>query len=66
MKSTSTDRHTDLKFVDKNAPDSIRPNSESGSIAIDESDLQREKQEEPRISTVRGMIMEVREEQKNA
>jgi hypothetical protein len=52
--------------VDQNASDSIRHNNESDSTETDESDSQQLKQKEPRISTVRGMMMEVREEPKNA
>jgi hypothetical protein len=52
--------------VDENAPDSRCHNNESDSIEIDESDLQERKQEEPIISTFRGMTMNAREEQENA
>jgi hypothetical protein len=55
MNCTSTGKRTDIRFVNENAHDSIRRNNESESIEIDESDLQPEKQEEPRISMVRGM-----------
>jgi hypothetical protein len=50
----------------KNACDSICCNNESDSIEMDESDLQSEKHEEPRISTVRAMTMDVRKESENA
>jgi hypothetical protein len=66
MDCTSTGRHTDIRFVHENASDSIRRNNESDSIEIDESDSQLEKQPELRISTVRGMAMDVREEKENA
>jgi hypothetical protein len=39
---------------------------ESNSIEIDESDLQTEKQPEPRISTVRGITIDLSEELENA
>jgi hypothetical protein len=39
-------------------------NSESRSNEIDESDLQDEKQEEQRIWTWRGIVIDLREEQK--
>jgi hypothetical protein len=62
MDCTSTGRHTDNRFVDENAYDPILRNNESDSNEIDENDLHMEKQDEPRISTVRGMMMDVREE----
>jgi hypothetical protein len=56
----------DLREEAKNAFDSILRNSESDSIEIDESDLQSLKQDEPRISTVRGVMIDVREEPQDA
>jgi hypothetical protein len=53
----------------QNASDSIRFNLESDSIEIDESDesdLQSEKQHEPRISTVRGITIDFSEDLENA
>jgi hypothetical protein len=52
--------------VDENAENAIRGNNETDSKEIDERDLQKSKKEEPRISTVRGMTMDAREERKNA
>jgi hypothetical protein len=57
---------TDVSEEPKNTCDSIRPHNESDSTETDESDSQQLKQEEPRISTIRGMMMEVREEPENA
>jgi hypothetical protein len=42
----------------------MRVNSESRSNEIDESDLQDEIQEEQRIWTWRGIVIDLREEQK--
>jgi hypothetical protein len=50
----------------ENANDSIRLNNDPDSIEIDESDLQRLKQDEPRTSTLRGITMDGREEPENA
>jgi hypothetical protein len=50
----------------QNAEDSILRNNESDSIETDERELQQLKQEEPIISTVRGLTMEAREEKENA
>jgi hypothetical protein len=50
----------------ENARDSIHWNDESNSIEIDGSNPQSLKQEEPRISIVRGITMDAREELKNA
>jgi hypothetical protein len=55
-------RHIDFAFVNENASDSIFRNDESDSIEIDESDLQSLKQDEPRISTVHGMRINVSRE----
>jgi hypothetical protein len=66
MDCTSTGRHTDIRFVHEKASDSIRRHNESDSIKINETALQPLKQEEPRISTVRGMTMDAREEKENA
>jgi hypothetical protein len=41
--------------VPENAPDSIRVNCECDSTVIDESDLQKEKHCDPRISTFFGI-----------
>jgi hypothetical protein len=46
----------------ENAFGSIRRNTESNSIETKERDPHQQKHSEPRISTVRGMMMEVREE----
>jgi hypothetical protein len=64
--STSSSRHTDLSFGKKNASDSILRKNESDSIETDERDLQKLKQEESTIATVRGMKMNAREELENA
>jgi hypothetical protein len=45
MDCTSTGRHTDLSFVQKNASGSIRHNNESDSIETDERDLKLQEQE---------------------
>jgi hypothetical protein len=66
MDCTSTGRLTDIRFVDENASDSILRNSEPDSIKTDERDLQSLKQEEPIISTVRGMTIDGREELEKA
>jgi hypothetical protein len=42
----------------ENARDSIRGNPEYDSKEIDESDLQAEKHDEPRISTPRGITID--------
>jgi hypothetical protein len=55
MDWTISGKDTDLSFVNENAEDSILRNPESDSIETDERDLQKLKQEEPRILTVRGM-----------
>jgi hypothetical protein len=44
---------------DENALDSIRVNRESFSNKIDESDLQDEKHSEQRISTDRGIVIDL-------
>jgi hypothetical protein len=62
---TLTGRHTDLRLVDENAFNPIHPNNELNSIEIDENDLQPLKQEESRISTVRGMTMKERDERED-
>jgi hypothetical protein len=41
----------DLRFENENAFDSIRFNDDADSNEIDESDLQYEKHDDPRIST---------------
>jgi hypothetical protein len=46
--------------------DSIRVNCEFDSNEIDESDLQDEKHDEPRISTVEGITIDSRSEHENA
>jgi hypothetical protein len=66
MDCTSTGRHTDLSFVAEKASASIRRKNESDSIESNESDWQPLKQPEPRIPTIRGMMMEVKEEPENA
>jgi hypothetical protein len=66
MDCTSTGRLTDIRFVHENALGSILRNNESDSIETDERDPQQVKQEEPIISTVRGMTIDEREELKNA
>jgi hypothetical protein len=66
MDCTSTGRHTDLSFVHNNTFGSIRRNNELDSIETDERDLQELKQEEPIISTVRGMTIDRSEELENA
>jgi hypothetical protein len=66
MDCTSTGRCTDISFGHENAEDSILRNNESDSIKTDERDLQTRKQEEPIISTVRGMTIDVREDSENA
>jgi hypothetical protein len=65
MDWASPGRQTDLSFVDENASDSILRNNESDSIETDERDSQKRKQEEPIISTVRGMTIDGREEKQN-
>jgi hypothetical protein len=65
MDCTFTGRHTDIRFVDENVDDSILRKNESDSIETDERDLQLRKQEEPIISTVRGMTIDEREESEN-
>jgi hypothetical protein len=50
----------------ENASGSIFRNNESDSIETDERDSQSAKQEEPIISTIRGMTMDAREELENA
>jgi hypothetical protein len=42
----------------RNADDSIRVNRDSDSNEIDERDLQDEKHDEQRISTVRGIMID--------
>jgi hypothetical protein len=59
-------RHPDLSFVNKNASDSILHNNEPNSMKTDETYPQPEKQEEPIISTVRGMMINARDQQENA
>jgi hypothetical protein len=66
MNWTLPGRRTDIRLVNKNVSDSIQRNNESDSNKTDESDPQPLKQEEPRISTVRGMTMDRREELENA
>jgi hypothetical protein len=66
MDWTSPGRQIDISFVDENASDSILRNNESASIDTDERDLQPLKQEEPIISTVRGMTIDGREDLENA
>jgi hypothetical protein len=56
----------DEREKQKKAFGPIHRNNESDSKEIHESDSQPLKQKEPRISTVRGMMMEMREESKNA
>jgi hypothetical protein len=63
---TSTGRRIDIIFVHENVSDSIRRHNESDSIKIDEIAPQPLKQEEPRISTVRGRKLDAREEKENA
>jgi hypothetical protein len=50
----------------ENASDSILRNNESDSTEKHERDLQKLKQEELIISTVRGMTIDGREEEENA
>jgi hypothetical protein len=47
--------------MNENARDSIRRNTESDLIEADERDRRALKEKEPRISTVRGMMIDVRE-----
>jgi hypothetical protein len=56
----------DGREEEENAEDSILRNNESDSIETEERDLQTLKQEEPIISTVRGMTIDGREERENA
>jgi hypothetical protein len=53
---------TDLRKVPQNATDSIRANAESISNEIDERKMHQEKQGEQRISTERGIVIDLREE----
>jgi DNA-dependent RNA polymerase auxiliary subunit epsilon len=55
----------DLSDEWKNASDSIRFNLEFDSNAIDESNLQYEKQDGPRISTFRGIEIDSSDEHRN-
>jgi hypothetical protein len=48
----------DLSDEYENADDSIRSNREFDSNEIDESDLQSEKHDDPRISTFRGISID--------
>jgi hypothetical protein len=66
MNCTSSGRHTDFNFVDENTSNSILRNNEPDSMETDEKDLQPRKQEEPIISTVRGMTIAAKEEKTNA
>jgi hypothetical protein len=66
MDWTLPGKQTDFRFVDENAEDSILRNNEHDSIETDERELQLWKQEEPRISTFRGMTIDGREELENA
>jgi hypothetical protein len=50
----------------ENAEDSIRFNRELDSNEIDESDLQLEKHDDPRISTLLGISMDSSDENENA
>jgi hypothetical protein len=60
--STVAGTRIDVSAVASNAPDSIRFNLESDSIEIDERDWQSEKLLEPRISTVRGITIDLSED----
>jgi hypothetical protein len=55
MNSTFLGIMIDLSDEPENADDSIRVNCEFDSNVIDESDLQYEKQSDPRISTFLGI-----------
>jgi hypothetical protein len=61
MDWTSPARQTDSNFVNENARDSIRRNTESDLIETDERDRRELKEKESRISAVRGMMIDVRE-----
>jgi hypothetical protein len=56
----------DARKESGNTKDLIRRNNESDSIETDENDPQTRKQREPKISIVRGMMMQGREERENA
>jgi hypothetical protein len=56
----------DVKEELENAKGSILRNNEPDSMETDERDLQPRKQEEPIISTIRGMMIDTREESENA
>jgi DNA-dependent RNA polymerase auxiliary subunit epsilon len=53
-------------FSRSNARDSIRFNCEFDSNVIDESELQYEKQDELRISTFRGIMIDLSDDDENA
>jgi hypothetical protein len=55
-------RQTGLRLVDENSPDPRCRNTESDSITTDERELQSLKHPEPISSTVRGMMIDRREE----
>jgi hypothetical protein len=51
---------------DENASDSIRANLDPDSNKTEENDLQAEKHDEPRISTLRGTMIDRSDEYVNA
>jgi hypothetical protein len=55
-----------LKEDSENAHDPIRFNSQSDSNEMDKSDLQREKENESRLSTRRGILIDCRDDPLNA
>jgi hypothetical protein len=65
MDYASTGGQVDIRLIDENTLDSIRRNYESDSMEIDQSDMQQLKWEESRISSLRGMPMNAREELEN-
>jgi hypothetical protein len=56
----------DLSDDDENADDSIHVKCDIDSKVIDKSDLQNEKQCDPRISTLRGITIDCSDELENA
>jgi hypothetical protein len=66
MDCTSIGSESGLKFVNENPSDSIRRNDERDTIEGNENDSHSLKQEEPKISTVLGMMKDGREEWENA
>jgi heat shock protein HspQ len=65
MNTTLSGSKTKSRVVPAKAVDSIR-DSELDSNEIDESDLQNEKHDEQRISTFRGIVIDLRPEKWNA